>query len=136
MIKNFRLGLTLAILGLSVFSFSVAAKAPKATQLNEQYSYTAEFVKKPRVGPAVLKINVYDTSRTPPSKSSALTLLGSYDMPSMRGHHTTPPTKIQTNQNEDYLFPVNFVMRGGWEIVLDFQENGETIATQSINVRI
>ncbi|MDR1453740.1 MAG: hypothetical protein LBJ25_07205 [Candidatus Margulisbacteria bacterium] len=111
--------------------------AGKKTAINDRYSFQYEFPQKPQMGPAVLKILVYDKqSQLSEQRSSNLTILGSYDMPSMRGHHASPPTPIKTNRLGDYLFPVDLVMRGEWEIVLSFQEDGQEIYSGVILLKV
>ncbi|MDR2429036.1 MAG: hypothetical protein LBD62_04445 [Candidatus Margulisbacteria bacterium] len=143
------LGLSVLFLvfGLSVGGYAAhkdkAAAEPnilpanKNIKINDRYSFQYEFPKKPRLGTAVLKILVYDTqSQLSEQRSSNLTILGSYDMPSMRGHHASPPQPIKTNRLGDYLFPVDLVMRGEWEIVLSFQENGQEIYSGVVLLKV
>jgi hypothetical protein len=54
----------------------------------------------------------------------------------MRGHHSTPPTAMKTNKKNDYLSLLNFVMQGGWEVVIDFQKDGKSIHTETMNIKI
>jgi hypothetical protein len=143
------LGLSVLFLvfGLSVWGY--AAHKDKAVvetnilpvgkniKINDRYAFQYEFPKKPRLGTAVLKINVFDaTISLPDNKVTDLVILASSDMPSMRGHHTMPPKPVQTNKNKDYLFPVDLVMRGEWEIVLSFQENYQEIYTGVVLLKI
>jgi hypothetical protein len=144
------LGLTVLflVLGLSVWGYAAhqdKAAAPelkvlpagKKIKINERYSFQYEFPQKPRLGTAVLKIALYDTqSELSAQRSSSLIILGSYDMPSMRGHHASPPLPIKTNRLGDYLFPVDLVMRGEWEIVLSFQEDGQEIYSGAVLLKV
>jgi hypothetical protein len=57
-------------------------------------------------------------------------------MPSMRGHHATTVDSIAQNKKGAYLLPVNFVMQGGWEIVLTFKDASKDIFVGVINVEI
>jgi hypothetical protein len=143
-------GLTVLILvcGLSVWSYAAqqdkaAAPTPnilpagQKIKINERYSFQYEFPQKPRLGPTVLKINIFDaTLSTADKKTADLTILASSDMPAMRGHHTTPPKPVQTNKNRDYLYPVDLVMRGEWEIVLSFQKDGQEIYNGVILLKV
>ena len=145
---RFRLLLIILVLGLSVWSYAAhqdKAAAPELKvlpagqkiKINERYSFQYEFPKKPRLGPTVLKINVFDaTISKPDNKVTDLVILASSDMPSMRGHHTVPPKPVQTNKNNDYLFPIDLVMRGEWEIVLSFQENDKEIYSGVILLKV
>ncbi|GMO57334.1 MAG: hypothetical protein Ta2D_03090 [Rickettsiales bacterium] len=92
------------------------------------YSFKYEFAAKPQLGTTPLKINVFKDKK----KSNDLKVIVSYDMPSMRGHHATPPSSLTANSNNDYLLPVNFVMRGGWEIVIEFSEGDNLLHKETI----
>ncbi|MDR2431644.1 MAG: FixH family protein [Candidatus Margulisbacteria bacterium] len=102
--------------------------AGQKIKINDRYSFQCVFPRKPRLGAAVLKINVFDAALpAADKKTAALIILAGSDMPAMRGHHAAPPQPVKTNKNKDYLFPVDLVMRGEWEIVLSFQENDREI---------
>jgi hypothetical protein len=85
------------------------------------------------MGSAVLKISVFNKEG---ANVKSFDIFGSYDMPSMRGHHAAGPDKIKTNKKNEYLMPVDFVMPGGWEIILTFQRDGEDVYTGEILVNI
>jgi hypothetical protein len=141
-----KLSILFLVLSLSVWGYarqSQAAAEPnilpagKNIKINDRYSFQYAFPKKPRLGAAVLKINVFDAAlKTADNKTVSLNILASSDMPAMRGHHAMPPKPVQTNKNKDYLFPVDLVMRGEWEIVLSFQENGREIYSGVILLKV
>ncbi|MDR0645432.1 MAG: FixH family protein [Elusimicrobiota bacterium] len=108
-------------------------KEKKQYNIDDNYSFTYQFPKKPKMGTAVLKISVFNKEG---KKVKDLDIFGSYDMPSMRGHHATGPDKIKTNKKNEYLMPVDFVMPGDWEIILTFQKDGQNIYTGEISVNI
>ncbi|MDR3238260.1 MAG: FixH family protein [Spirochaetia bacterium] len=109
---------------LALFADNTPLKEGKNTAINAQYSFTYEFPEKPKLGTYVLRVNVFKGKE----KVKDLIVLASYDMPSMRGHHGSgKPAPMQLNKQNDYLMPVNFVMRGKWEVVLSFQQNGKEL---------
>ncbi|MDR1998301.1 MAG: FixH family protein [Candidatus Margulisbacteria bacterium] len=128
-------------LGICIYGYAQGEASPlkekEKIKINDRYAFQYEFAQKPKMGPAVLKITVFDAAlgRTD-NKTTGLTILGSYDMPSMRGHHASGLQTIKTNKNKEYLFPVNFVMRGGWEIVLSFQDQDAELYSGLILVKI
>ncbi|GBR72742.1 hypothetical protein NO1_0238 [Candidatus Termititenax aidoneus] len=136
------------VLGLSIWGYAAhqdKAAAPERQvlsagqkiKINERYSFQYAFPKKPRLGTTVLKINVFDAAiSATDNKVTDLTILASSDMPAMRGNHTTPPKPVQTNKKKDYLFPVDLVMRGEWEIVLSFQEDGREIYSGAVLLKV
>jgi hypothetical protein len=108
-------------------------KEKKQYKIDDNYSFIYQFAKKPKMGTAVLKISVANKEG---KKVKDFDILGNYDMPSMRGHHASGPDKIKTNKKNEYLMPVDFVMPGGWEIILTFQKDGKDIYTGKILVNI
>jgi hypothetical protein len=110
------------------------SKKEKKNEIGNGYSIQYEFVEQPKLGTVVLKINVYDTKNNLINDAN---IFVGYDMPSMRGYHATLPTKVYPNNSNNYLHPINFVMRGKWEITLDFRNNdGKSFHKEIINVNI
>jgi hypothetical protein len=122
------------VIGLifSIHLFSSEASAKKIA-IGDSYSAEYEFIEKPKVGTSTIRIKLLDKNN---KQVKDLKIIGSYDMPSMRGHHSSPPTTIQTNKQNVYLFPVNLVMRGRWEIVLSFQKDNKEIHKELITLDI
>jgi uncharacterized protein YxeA len=123
------------MVGLSINTNAKAEiiKENKKTKINDNYSFKYNFIEKVKMGMSTIKIEVFDKKG---KFVDDLTILGSYDMPSMRGHHNFPATKIQKNKKNEYLFPVNFVMRGVWEITLTFQKDDKEIYSGIIDTKI
>jgi hypothetical protein len=92
----------------------------------EGYYMKYEWVNQPKMGSVVLKVNVFDKN----NNKFDTKVFVNYDMPSMRGHHSTTEQMKQNNKG-DYLLPVNFVMQGDWEVIITAgtpeQELKETI---------
>jgi hypothetical protein len=83
-----------------------------------------EFDKKPKLGPVILKVEVYTADG---KKDTSLEILGDSDMPSMRGAHETGDQPFKLSQKGVYLLPVNIVMPGDWEIRLTLKKDGQVI---------
>jgi len=131
--KFFAALFALALIFAPSASFSQELKENKKIVLNENYSFKYVFPEKPKLGTSVIKIEVFDKDG---NKTDKLSIVGGYDMPQMRGHHSSGPVKFRLNKNGDYLMPLNSVMRGLWEILLVFYENGEEIYSGAINIKI
>jgi hypothetical protein len=117
---------------LSIYIFSGEVSAKKIT-IGDSHVAEYEFIEKPRVGASTIRIKLLDKNN---KQVRDLKIVGSYDMPSMRGHHSSPPTVIQTNKQDIYLFPINFMMRGRWEVILSFQKDNKEIHREIITLDI
>jgi hypothetical protein len=84
-------------------------------KISDEYSFKYSFVEKPKIGLSVLKVTAFDKNG---KQVDNLDFYASYDMPSMRGHHAFLNQVFQKNKNGYYLLPINFVMRGEWEITI------------------
>jgi len=131
-------GLTLIILGPAAPAYSQTArlmKGPalqqvevqeypelpgfgKKCRIDEQLYFTYEFTEKPKMGTAILRIRVIDQEG---DQTTAFTVLGRSDMPSMAGGHDSGEQEFKLNKKGDYLLPVNIVMPGEWEVKLTFK---------------
>ena len=103
----------------------------KRVAISDQYSAAYGFAERPKLGMSTLKVSVFDKAG---EKTSDVEVLASYDMPSMRGHHAYGPAPMAKSKGGDYLLPVQFVMRGDWEIVLTFRHEGQDIHTETISL--
>lgn len=59
-----------------------------------------------------------------------------YDMPSMKGHHSSGKVEFKRNRTNDYVIPIHFAMPGGWEIFLTMEEGEDRIYEGIIEVDI
>lgn len=100
----------------------------KKVWIEKEYYFTYEFDKKPQLGTAILKIELYDKNG---DRSTALKITGDAGMPSMP-HHDTGDIAFQTNKKGDYLLPVNVVMPGDWQVKLNFLKETQSIFKGSI----
>ncbi|MDR0676837.1 MAG: FixH family protein [Elusimicrobiota bacterium] len=101
--------------------------------INDNYYFKYTFPEKIKIGNSVIKISIFDKND---KKVDTLKIIGSYDMPSMRGNHSFINQTFQKNKNSDYLLPLNLVMRGEWEIILIIQENNENIYNGAILFKV
>ncbi|HAN04001.1 MAG: hypothetical protein A2X29_01015 [Elusimicrobia bacterium GWA2_64_40] len=85
--------------------------------------FTWGFAEKPKLGTAIMKVQVYDKAGT---RATPYEVIGEYGMPSMR-YHDSGPVKFQLNRKGDYLLPVNIVMAGEWEVLIRLIEGKEKI---------
>lgn len=89
----------------------------KKCWVDENTYFLYEFTEKPRMGTAILRIQVMDKKG---EKLSSFKILGRYDMLSMAGAHDSGEQQFKLNKKNDYLLPVNLVMPGEWEVKLTF----------------
>jgi len=108
----------------NMMAVSKATKAPasvnlpepgKKVQLTKDIYFTWEFAKKPKIGPNVIKISLFDKTG---KANDGLSIIGDFDMPSMRGMHSSGKIEFKKNNKGAYLMPINIVMLGEWEIQL------------------
>ncbi|MCL1911232.1 MAG: FixH family protein [Leptospirales bacterium] len=114
-------------------SADTTPKEGKTNIINSEYSFIYQFNEKPKMGTCILKVNLLKNNE----KVKDLAILVSYSMPTC-GVHRNPgkPVPMQLNNKNDYLTPVNFVMRGTWEVVLTFQQKGKNLYSATLLVDI
>ncbi|GHU59028.1 hypothetical protein AGMMS49975_26170 [Clostridia bacterium] len=105
-------------LGIPAHVSAETVKVGTKTVINGSYSFKAEFVERPKMGESILRITLWDKDG---KQVTDLEVVGSYDMASMAGQHSMAPKTILTSQRGFYLFPVNFAMRGKWQVDLVFK---------------
>ena len=120
----------IALPALVPFAFSALFAAPasvsKAAQLADLAQpgtnnplpgggwFTWKFDKKPQLGPAIIKVQVFSKDK---KKDSSYEITGESGMPAMH-EHDSGPVKFQLNKKGDYLLPVDVAMPGDWEVVI------------------
>jgi hypothetical protein len=92
--------------------------------IGEEYYFTYRFDKRPQIGTAILKIQLFQRSG---KRTTDLEIRGEYEMPSMRGAHDSGDQPFRLNKKGDYLLPVNIAMAGEWEVKLTFLKEGKII---------
>ena len=92
--------------------------------IGKDFYFIYGFDKRPKMGTAILKVNVYTKDGV---KDASLQITADSGMPSMRGAHDTGDLPMQLSRNKDYLLPINIVMPGEWEIRLTIKKSGNVI---------
>lgn len=94
--------------------------------------FTWKFDKKPRLGPAIIKIQVYSRDK---KKDSSYEITGESGMLSMRAHDSGP-VKFQLNKKGDYLLPIDVVMPGEWEVVIRIKKGGRELFAGKVDFNV
>jgi hypothetical protein len=105
----------------------------KKCVVSDEYYFNYAFDKKPQMGMAILKVQVFDKKGT---KVTPFEITGRSDMPSMRGAHDSGELAFKTNKVNNYLLPVNIVMPGDWEIRVTFLLNNKPVFHGSIRFNV
>jgi hypothetical protein len=100
--------------------FKDLPKAGKKCWIGEVYYFLYEFDKTPKMGMAILKVQLFDKDG---KQVTDLEIIGQSDMPSMKGAHDSGEVAFKLNKKGDYLLPVNVVMPGDWEVLLTFSRS-------------
>ena len=108
-------------------------KAGQKTWIGDEYYFVYDFDKKPQMGTIIMKVQVFSKDG---KQDSSLEIKGSADMPSMKGAHSTGDQLFKLNKKGDYLLPVNVVMPGDWEVVLNFLKDKKPIYTGSVRFNV
>jgi hypothetical protein len=93
----------------------------KKCWIGDSLYFTYKFDKKPKLGTAILKVQLFDKKG---ARVTSLDVVGMSDMPAMRGAHDSGEVPFKLNKKGDYLLPVNVVMPGEWEVKIVFM-NGK-----------
>lgn len=99
-------------------------KAGEKINLDVDHYFVYSFDKKPQMGTVIMKIQVFDSTG---KQDSPYDITGDLGMPSMRGAHDTGARPFKLNKKGDYLLPVDVVMPGGWELLLQFYRENKPI---------
>lgn len=125
------------------FSASEATAADKSTGpvlkagqkqwIGDSHYFVYDFDKKPQMGTIIMKIQVFTKDG---KQDSSLEITGSADMPSMKGAHSSGEQLFKLNKKGDYLLPVNVVMPGEWEVVLNFLKDKKPIYAGTVRFNV
>jgi hypothetical protein len=110
-----------------------ALKAGEKHWIGDEYYFVYNFDKRPQMGTIIMKIQVFTKDD---KQDSSLEITGSSDMPSMKGAHSSGDQLFKLNKKGDYLLPVNVVMPGDWEVVLNFLKDKKPIYTGSVRFNV
>jgi hypothetical protein len=125
-----------------VFSTTAAIGADKAAAplkagqkcwIGEEYYFIYTFDKRPQMGTIILKVKIFSKDDR---EDTSLDITGSADMPSMKGAHGTGNQSFKLNKKGEYLLPVNVVMPGEWEVVLNFLKDKKPLYTGSVRFNV
>ena len=108
-------------------------KAGQKHWIGEDYYFVYNFDKRPQMGTIIMKIQVFTKEG---KQDTSLEITGDTDMPSMKGAHGTGNQLFKMNKKGDYLLPVNVVMPGEWEVVLNFLKDKKPIYTGSVRFNV
>jgi hypothetical protein len=96
----------------------------KKVPLGNGYYLIYGFDKKPRMGMAIVKVEIFAAEG---KKDNSFEVRADAGMPSMKGAHETGEQPFKLSQKGDYLLPINLVMPGGWEIRLVIIKDGKVL---------
>ncbi len=99
-------------------------KPGEKVALGSGHYFTYEFQRPPKLGAAILKVQVFTRTGQP---DMSLTVYGRADMPSMWGTHSTSFRDLKVTKKGDYILPMDLTMPGEWEVRLIFLKNGKVI---------
>ena len=108
-------------------------KAGQKYWIGDQYYFVYNFDKKPQMGTIIMKIQVFTKDG---KQDTSLEITADADMPSMKGAHSSGNQHFKMNKKGDYLLPVNVVMPGDWEVVLNFLKDKKPIYTGSVRFNV
>ena len=94
--------------------------AGKKCWIGDSQYFTYKFDKKPKLGTAILKVQLFDKTG---ARVTSLDVVGISGMPAMKGAHDSGEVPFKLNKKGDYLLPVNVVMPGEWEVKLVFMKD-------------
>lgn len=104
--------------------FNDLPKPGKICKIGDDFTFTYEFDKTPKMGTVILKIKL---SGKGGSRTTELGITGRSDMPSMAGAHDSGDVAFKLNRKGDYLLPVSIVMPGEWEVRLVFSKGADVV---------
>ena len=110
-----------------------ALKAGQKHWIGDEYYFIYDFDKRPQMGTIIMKIQVFTKDG---KQDTSLEISGDTDMPSMKGAHSSGNQFFKMNKKGDYLLPVNVVMPGEWEVVLNFLKDKKPIFTGSVRFHV
>ena len=108
-------------------------KAGQKHWIGDEYYFVYDFDKKPQMGTIIMKIQVFTKDG---KQDISLEITGDADMPNMKGAHNSGNQLFKMNKKGDYLLPVNVVMPGEWEVVLNFLKDKKPIYTGSVRFNV
>jgi len=89
----------------------------KKCPMPEGYYFTYRFASRPKLGTAIVKIQVFDRAGR---RTTGFSIKGNCGMPEMKGAHDSGEQDFKLSRKGDYLLPVDVVMPGEWKLNITF----------------
>jgi hypothetical protein len=89
----------------------------KKCPMPEGYYFTYRFASRPKLGTAILKIQVFDQAGR---RTTGFSIKGNCGMPEMGSAHDSGEQDFKLSRKGDYLLPVDIVMPGEWKFSITF----------------
>ena len=105
----------------------------KKCWIGDSLYFTYKFDKKPKLGTAILKVQLFDKKG---ARITNLDVVGISGMPSMGSAHDSGEVPFKLNKKGDYLLPVNVVMPGEWEVKLVFMKDKALVFRGRITFKV
>jgi hypothetical protein len=105
----------------------------KKCWIGDNIYFTWKFDKKPKLGTAILKVQLFDKTG---ARITSLDVVGISGMPSMGSAHDSGEVPFKLNKKGDYLLPVNVVMPGEWEVKLVFLKDKTPVFRGRITFKV
>ena len=152
--KRFYIALIVLFLGLPLFSQhcgnceasntktnvskkdkpALVLRAKKRHDINSEYYLVYSWQKKPKIGMAVLFVDIYRKKDS--KRSDDFTVTANAYMPSMRGSHDTGDRVMKLNKKKSHVIDVNFMMLGDWEIEIKVNSGNSPLGKAYIRLNI
>jgi hypothetical protein len=113
--------------------FSAMPEPGKKVPIGDGYYLIYGFDKKPKMGTAIMKVEVFTKEG---KKDTSLEVKADAGMPSMGGAHETGERAFKLSNKGDYLLPIPIVMPGDWEVRFSVYKAGEVIFRGRYNFNV
>jgi YHS domain-containing protein len=110
--------------GAEKIEYPMLAKPGTKIPIGNDLYFIYGFSSQPKMGSAIMKVEVFTRDG---KRDTTCRVMGDFDMPSMRGAHTTGIRDFSVSAKGFYLLPVQLVMPGDWEMRIIFEKDGRTI---------
>lgn len=113
---------------------AVVLKENKRQDINSDYYLMYSWQKKPKMGMAVLFVDVFRKKDN--KRADDVTVTTNAFMPSMRGSHDSGERLMKLNKKKSHVIDVNFMMPGEWEIEVNISKNSKQLFTGLVQAKI
>jgi len=123
--------LILSILMLAVADVALAAekvvyKQGEKNWVDTAHYFTYEFNQRPKIGYDIVIVKMFDKDGARVTDYAIVAVSG---MPSMPSMGSTPETPFKLNKKGDYLFPVDAVMLGAWQVSMKIVKDKKIVSS-------